>query len=100
MSDSWRQEISEMKAQVLDLSSRVCTLEEASRRFMVAVAKLMGDMADIKAAMGSMATKSDIAAQMDAFAGLREDMRRRWAVHSDTLARHDERIGKLERRRS
>lgn len=102
MSESWRPEM-EMKAQVLDLSSRVCTLEEASRRFMVAVARLTGDMADIKAAMGNMATKGDISAlnaRMDGFAGLLEDSRRRWAVHSDTLARHDERIGKLERRRS
>lgn len=100
MSGSLRQELNDLKAQVIDLSAQVCTLEEASRRFMIAVAKMTGDMADIKA---NMATKGDISslnARMDGFAGLLEDSRRRWAVHADVLARHDERLNKLEKRRS
>jgi len=100
MSESSRQELNEVKAQFIDLSARVCTLEEASRRFMVAVARMTGDMADIKANMATKADISTLNARMDGFAGLLEDSRRRWAVRSDTLSRHDERLNKLEKRRS
>lgn len=82
------------------LEGRVSGLEEASRRMMVAVSRMAGDMADIKA---NMATKSDISglnARMDGFSGLLEDSRMRWAIHADTLARHETRISRLERRRS
>jgi hypothetical protein len=100
MSEGMRAELNGVKAEVKVLGARVGGLEEASRRMMVAVARMAGDIADIKA---NMATKTDISAlnaRMDGFSGLLEDSRMRWAVHADTLARHEARIARLERRRS
>jgi hypothetical protein len=117
MSQAMRRELDGVKSEVKGLGAavhalgnrvdslgdRVGSLEEASHRMMVAVAKMTGDMADIKAAMGNMATKADISAlnaRMDGFSGLLEDSRRRLAVHSDILLRPNERLSKLERRRN
>ena len=114
MSEGMRAELNGVKAEVKGLAAsfadlgasvgglgaRVSGLEEASRRMMVAVARMAGDIADIKA---NMATKTDISAlnaRMDGFSGLLEDSRMLWAVHADTLARHEARIARLERRRS
>lgn len=66
------------------------------RRMMIILAKISGDIAEMKQAM---ATKDDISLlnrRMDGFAGLLEDSRIRWAVHADVLVRHDARITRLE----
>lgn len=89
MTDDMRREMTAMKSDMTELKGLV-------RRIAVSVAQITGDVAEIKA---SMATKRDIGelnGRMDGFSGLLLDMRHRWAVHADTLAKHDERLKKLE----
>lgn len=77
MSEVMRQELNGVKTEIKSLGAKVGGLEAASRRMMLAVAQMRGDMADIRA---NMATKADISAlnaRMDGFAGLLEDSRRR-----------------------
>jgi cob(I)alamin adenosyltransferase len=92
-----QRELSAVKTDMADLKGMM-------RRIMMSVAKLAGEVSDLKDYLKeNMATKSDISAlnkRMDGFSGLLEESRLRWAVHSDTLARHDARLTKLERKPS
>jgi hypothetical protein len=93
-----------MQRELNAVKSDMTDLKGMMRRTMMSVAKLTGEISDLKDYLKeNMATKADISAlnkRMDCFSGLLEESRLRWAVHSDTLAQHDARLGKLERKSS
>ncbi len=73
---------------------------EASNRRVVAM------LVRIEARLGETATKFDLAQlesrvnqRIDGVAGQIDDLRFRYAIHSDTLMTHDKRLKKLEGRR-
>ena len=79
-------------------------LKGSLHRTMVKVSNLEPDVADMKR---NMATKDDLATlkssideRMDRFARSLDDARFRWAVHADTLVKHDKRLARLESRRA
>ena len=83
-----------------EMERELRALKSMMERTMIAVARMAGDIAEMKQVMATkMATKDDISslnARMDGFSGLLQDSRLRWAVHSDTLSEHDKRLKKLE----
>lgn len=87
-------------AELNSTNSRLSTTNSRLDRTMITVARLVGDMADVKVYLAeNMATKkdmSDLNSRMDGFSGLLLDSRHRWAVHAETLVDHDTRIKKLE----
>lgn len=93
MSSTMRKEMDGVQSEMKDLKTMF-------RRTMVNVARLTGDVGEIKDYLKtSVATKDDISAlnaRMDGFSGLLLDSRQRWAVHADTLKQHDDRLTKLE----
>jgi hypothetical protein len=93
-----------MAKRMTTVENSMAELRAMFRRTMVTVARMKGDMAEIKDYLKSnVATKDDISAlngRMDGFSGLLLDSRQRWAAHADTLNQHHERIAKLEARGS
>ena len=105
--DAVRREINGLKESVARLDVTVARLDvtvaridSTLNRVMITVAKIDGNMADMKNYLDqNMATKTDISSlnsRMDGFAGLLLDSRHRWAVHAETLTEHDSRLKKLE----
>jgi hypothetical protein len=91
MSEAMQKRLTAVEKDVTDLKS-------LSRRTMLYLAQMSGDLVEMKK---NMATKDDISAlneRMDGFSGLLLDSRQRWAVHADTLKRHDTRLTALETR--
>ena len=91
MSSTMRKELDGVKSEMQDIKAMF-------RRTMINMARMDGNIDEMKR---SLATKDDISglnARMDGFSGLLLDSRQRWAVHADTLTQHHERLTKLERR--
>ena len=94
-----KSDVSVLKEDVGVLKSDVSDLKMVTRRTAVTVTTLAGKMDLI---IDRMATKDDISGlnrRMDAFAGMHEDMRYRWAIHAATLSEHDKRLTNLESKR-
>ena len=96
MSNDMRREVNELKTTVSRLDSTASRIDATLNRVMSTVANVAGTLAEIKADMATKKDISDLNSRMDGFAGLLLDSRHRWAVHAETLAKHDERITKLE----
>ena len=94
--DQMKREISELKESVARIDSTVARMDATMNRVVISVAQLTGHMAGMKRDMSTKQDISGLNSRMDGFAGLLIDSRQRWAVHADTLVRHDERLTKLE----
>ncbi|MDE2143758.1 MAG: hypothetical protein KGL74_12780 [Elusimicrobia bacterium] len=87
-----------MRKELDGVKSEMRDLKAMFRRTMLHMARVDGNMDEMRR---SMATKDDISglnSRMDGFAGLLLDSRQRWAVHADTLTQHHERLAKIEGR--
>ncbi len=92
--------VSELKATTAELKTTTARLDATLNRVMITVAKIDGNMTEMRR---DMATKQDISLlneRMDGFSGLLLDSRHRWAVHANTLVEHDERLKALEKKAS
>ena len=94
--DQMKREISELNESVARIDSTVTRMDATMNRVMISVAQLTGHMSEMKRDMSTKQDISDLNSRMDGFAGLLIDSRQRWAIHADTLVKHDERLNKLE----
>lgn len=103
MSNDMRREVIEIKEMVVSLEATAGRLDSTLgrvdatlNRVVGTVANLVGVVADMNADMATRKDISNLNERMDGFAGLLLDSRHRWAVHAETLVKHDERLAKLE----
>lgn len=93
-----------LRSSVDGLHAETADSRAISRRTIATLVRLEGKMDDMAERMATKddlsAHKSAMDARFDDAAKSLDDMRFRWAVHSDTLVQHDKRLKKLEARRS
>lgn len=122
MSASMRQDIEGLRSDISSLGGRLNAVDQrfeaVDRRFdaidvrfdrmdavmrtmAAAVVRIEATQADMKSYMlEKFVTRDEFHARMDGFSAKLDESRFRWAVHADTLQRHDERLSALEKRRS
>lgn len=94
MNEVMRQDIASLKTDVADI--RV-----VMRNMLGTLVRIEESMRETRAYMfEKCVTRDEFHSRMDGFSAKLEDSRFRWAVHADTLQRHDERLSTLEKRRA
>lgn len=94
MNDMMQKDISTLKTDVADI--RV-----VMRNMLGALVRIEESLRETRTYVyDKCVTRDEFHSRMDAFSSKLDDSRFRWAVHADTLQRHDERISALEKRPS
>jgi chromosome segregation ATPase len=92
-----RQETGELRT---ELRHGMSDIRAMFRRTMIHVAKMTGDMADMKRDMATKADISRLTGNIEGLSGKVGDMHLDWAKNHDRLNDHEKRLDRLEPRRA
>jgi len=89
----------QIDARFAGVDARFDRMESVMRVMAAAIVRIEAAQGEMKRHMlEKFVTRDEFHNRMDAFSAKLDDSRFRWAVHADTLMKHDERLARLESR--